>query len=53
MLRLELLPPVSCPVTGSTRGGPSEKKSLADEVAESDGRKLPQALRRWAWEVRT
>ena len=52
-LRLVLLPEVSCPVTGSTRDAPSAKNSLADELAVSDGRKLPQALRRWAAAVRT
>jgi hypothetical protein len=44
---------VSCPVTGSIREAPSEKKSLADELAVTDGRKLPQAFRRWAAAVRT
>ena len=48
MLRLLLLPELSSPVTGSTREAPSAKKSLADELAVSEGRKLPQALRRWA-----
>jgi hypothetical protein len=38
MLRLLLLPLVSCPVTGSIREVPSEKKSLAEELAETVGR---------------
>ena len=52
-LRLLLLPEMSWPVTGSTREAPSEKKSLAEELAVTDGRKAPQALRRWAAAVRT
>jgi hypothetical protein len=37
-LRLLELPPVSSPVIGSTRDAPSEKKSLAEELADSLGR---------------
>jgi hypothetical protein len=37
-LRLELFPLVSWPVTGSIREAPSEKNSLAEELAVSDGR---------------
>jgi hypothetical protein len=37
-LRLLALPLVSSPVTGSMRAGPSEKKSLAEELAETRGR---------------
>ena len=38
MLRLLELPPVSSPVIGSIREAPSEKKSLADELADTWGR---------------
>ena len=48
MLRLLELPPVSCPVIGSIREAPSEKKSLAEELADRVGRNAPKALRRWA-----
>jgi hypothetical protein len=44
-LRLVLFPLVRRPVTGSIREAPSEKKSLADEVAEIDGRNAPHELR--------
>jgi hypothetical protein len=37
-LRLDVFPLRSCPVTGSTREGPSEAKVLAEELAESVGR---------------
>jgi hypothetical protein len=37
-LRLLELPLVSWPVTGSTRAAPSEKKSLAAELADRLGR---------------
>jgi hypothetical protein len=37
-LRLLLLPLVSNPVTGSMREAPSEKKSLAEELADNRGR---------------
>jgi hypothetical protein len=37
-LRLELFPVVSWPVTGSMREAPSEKNSLAEDVAVTDGR---------------
>jgi hypothetical protein len=47
-LRLEVFPLRSCPVAGSIREGPSEAKALAEELAESDGRNDPQALRRCA-----
>ena len=40
-------------MTGSIREGPSEKKSLAEELAVTEGRKAPQALRRWAAAVVT
>jgi hypothetical protein len=38
MLRLELLPLSSWPVVGSMREVPSEKNSLAEELAVTDGR---------------
>ena len=38
MLRLLRFPPVSWPVIGSTLEVPSEKKSLADELADTLGR---------------
>jgi hypothetical protein len=37
-LRLVVLPLITWPVIGSTRDGPSAKKSLAEELAETDGR---------------
>jgi hypothetical protein len=37
-LRLLELPPVSSPVIGSMREAPSEKKSLAEELADNLGR---------------
>ena len=52
-LRLLEFPLVSSPVTGSILAGPSEKKSLPEELAEILGRYAPQALRRWAAAVRT
>jgi hypothetical protein len=38
MLRLVVLPLRTCPVTGSIRDAPSLKKSLAEEVAVTEGR---------------
>jgi hypothetical protein len=37
-LRFEAFPVRTCPVTGSIREGPSEKKELAEELAVTDGR---------------
>jgi hypothetical protein len=37
-LRLLVLPVMSSPVTGSIRAGPAEKKSLAEELADSRGK---------------
>jgi hypothetical protein len=47
------LPVVIWPVVGSTRAEPSEKNSLAVELARMSGRKAPYALRRWADAVAT
>jgi hypothetical protein len=44
-LRLLVLPLVISPVTGSIRDAPSEKNSLAEELADRVGRNDPQALR--------
>src|SRR5215210_9303684 len=52
-LRLLELPLVSWPVIGSIREVPSEKKSLADELADTVGRKAPQAALPWAPAVLT